>query len=71
MVKELRDEKMECEAEQEDLSIFFGDSAVGEKFANKMGLKILNELAEGYESIYERLSALPSTAHGALVLISL
>lgn len=47
------------------MSIFFGDSAVGEKFAKKMGHKVLNELAEGYEGIYKRLSALPSTAHGA------
>ncbi|CAH8314112.1 unnamed protein product [Eruca vesicaria subsp. sativa] len=60
-----RDDKKEEEAEQEALSIFLGDSADGEKFATKMGTEIMNELAEGYESICER--ALPSTAHDALV----
>ncbi|KAH0852513.1 hypothetical protein HID58_093896 [Brassica napus] len=41
------------------------NTADGEKFAKKMGPEIMNELAEGYESICQR--ALPSTAHDALV----
>ena len=55
----------EEEAEEEALSVFPGDTADGEKFAKKMGPEIMNELAEGYESICQR--ALPSTAHDALV----
>ena len=47
------------------MSVFLGDNTDGEKFAMKMGPEIMNQLAEGYESICER--ALPSTAHDTLV----
>ncbi|WZY93161.1 hypothetical protein YC2023_065490 [Brassica napus] len=60
-----REALLEEEAEEEALSVFLGDTADGEKFAKKMGPEIMNELAEGYESICQR--ALPSTAHDALV----
>uniref|UniRef100_A0A1J3FIE4 Hydroxyproline-rich glycoprotein family protein n=1 Tax=Noccaea caerulescens TaxID=107243 RepID=A0A1J3FIE4_NOCCA len=60
-----RDDKKEGEAEQEALSVFVGDSADGEKFAQKMGTEMMKTLAEEFEDVC--VKALPSTANDALV----
>ncbi|CAA0292490.1 unnamed protein product [Arabidopsis thaliana] len=60
-----RDDKKEEEGEQEAMRIFAGDSADGEKFAEKMGPELMKTLAEGFEEICEK--ALPSTTHDAII----
>ncbi|CAH8255562.1 unnamed protein product [Arabidopsis lyrata] len=60
-----RDDKKEEEGEQEAMSIFAGDSADGEKFAQKMGPELMKTLAEGFEEVCEK--ALPSTTHDAII----
>ncbi|EOA40131.1 hypothetical protein CARUB_v10008838mg [Capsella rubella] len=60
-----RDDKKEEEGEQEAMSVFAGDSADGEKFANKMGPELMKTLAEGFEEVCEK--ALPSTTHDAII----
>lgn len=60
-----RDDKKEGEAEQEALSVFVGDSADGEKFAQKMGTEMMKTLAEEFEDVCEK--SLPSTANDAIV----
>jgi hypothetical protein len=47
------------------MRIFAGDSADGEKFAEKMGPELMKTLAEGFEEICEK--ALPSTTHDAII----
>ncbi|KAL1203791.1 hypothetical protein V5N11_027665 [Cardamine amara subsp. amara] len=60
-----RDDKKEEEGEQEAMTVFVGDSADGEKFANVMGPELMKTLAEGFEEVCDK--ALPSTTQDAYV----